>query len=134
MDVYAKSLRGRGKWKGFVVVREWSMLYEDPGKLSGMSNRLLHLLDLFVRKGLIDAEYLREKYGPPEDEVTVVDEAEASGADPEDDIVALAEWIRKELGLDELEGEGPIDRLKNGIELLIDEIGAGQADAEESGY
>lgn len=134
LDVYAKSLRGRGKGKGFDLVREWSILDEDPGKLSGMSHRLLDLLDLFVRKGLMEREYILEKLGPQEEESIVLDEAEASSVDLEEDVEALAEWIREELGLDGLSGKDPLDRLKNGIKLLIDEVEAGRADAEESGH
>jgi hypothetical protein len=75
-----------------------------------------------------------EEGGENVNEPSAPDEAEASSANLEGDVDALAEWIREELGLDELSGENPMDRLKNGIELLVGEVEAGRADAEESGH
>ncbi len=139
LDIYVQDFRGLGRGKGFASLGRRSILH-DGAAILPLKNRMLDLVVLLRDEGHIDDSELSERLGLLEatDEGDQDDSAEELGA-----IKAWREETLRDIGEitdeayeaaqveDRKEEEDPVEDLRNGVRMLIDENQVLRARVEE---
>ncbi len=139
LDIYVQDFRGLGRGRGFKSTGRRSVLH-NTAILSPLTDRMLDLVELLRDEGQIDDSELSDRLGLLEgtDEGDQGDAAEELGA-----IKAWREETLRDIGKitdetyeaaqveDREEEEDPVEDLRTGVRMLIDENQALKARVEE---
>ncbi len=139
LDIYVQDFRGLGRGRGFKSLGRRSILH-NGAVLSPLTDRILDLVVLLRDEGHIDDSELSDRLGPFEaadegDRDQSADDLGAMKAWQEDTIRDIEKIADEAYGAAEVEDreeeEDPVEDLRTGVGLLIDENQALKARVEE---
>lgn len=140
MDIYVQDFKGLGRGKGFVSLGKRSILHDRAAVLP-VKRRLLELLRLLDDEGHVSEEEIGKTFGMPTRGSLVArdryrkDEVQALKAKQESIIMTITEITDEAYEVAEVEErdtyEDPLEDLRNGVDLLIEEVLALRARVEE---
>jgi len=121
--VYVQDVQGLGRGKGFKTLEKMSIL-DNRKALAPLKTRLLDLLQLFYRKGIITIEDLSRIGLLPSVLAALEDESDAGAADLEEterDIDYLLQQVGSIVDLSGYKQFQKMGRLKMGVKVLGDD-------------